>query len=577
MYRRLSLLLFCFMVILGAFQPLDKGHAAGDTITIAEETVNVRNGPGLSYQLVKKVNIGEKYTLIKEQDNWIEIQLSNGNKGWVANWVVTKNSNSASNTVKGSMKASAVATENQLRVRSGPGTSFRVIGLLNKGQELTVLEDNENWLKVKTDFGEGWVTREYVLIKNSKDSPKPETIKTSTGVVNELLNVRNQPSTSSTVVGKLSKGQTITIYSQKGNWLEIQFDNQKAWVSADYVQTEGTTVNEDKPPSGFTGVVTASSLNVRSNYSLNSSIVGKITKGQRFSIIEENNNWIKIEYQPGQFGWAASWYFSKDQTNANHSSKDSKISILHNGTNIRKSPTVESEVLHRANEGETFSVKKVEDDWYEIILADGSSGFVAGWIVTSNGSGPMIEKQGIESYLKYKTIVIDPGHGGIDNGATGTNGTHEKELTLRTAQLLYDKLKSAGANVILTRSNDSYLPLPSRVRAASVHQADAFISLHYDSNLDRSIRGMTGYYYHPYQKELADYLYHSTNESTRLKSRGVRQGNYHVIRENNRKSVLMELGYISNAEEALTLNSSQFQENAATGLYNGLARYFKNN
>lgn len=88
---------------------------------------------------------------------------------------------------------------------------------------------------------------------------------------------------------------------------------------------------------------------------------------------------------------------------------------------------------------------------------------------------------------------------------------------------------------------------------------------------------MTGYYYHPYQKELADYLYHSTNEHTRLKSRGVRQGDYHVIRENNQKSVLMELGYISNPEEAMTLNSSQFQENAATGLYNGLARFFKDN
>ncbi|MDF2858344.1 MAG: N-acetylmuramoyl-L-alanine amidase [Neobacillus sp.] len=577
MCKRFSQLLFCFMLILGASQPLEKGFAAGGTITIIEETVNVRNGPGLSYQLVKKVKNGEKYTIIKEQDNWIEIQLSNGETGWVANWVVTKNSDSASKPAKGSMKASAVATEDQLRVRSGPGTSFRIIGLLGKGQAFTVLAENENWLKVQTDFGEGWVTREYVLLENSQDSTKKETKETTTGIVNELLNVRNQPSTSSTIVGKLSKGQTITIYSKKGNWLEIQFANQKAWISADYVQIGGTNVKTDKPPSGITGVVTASSLNVRSNYSLNSSIVGKITKGQRFSIIEEDNNWIKIEYQPGKFGWAASWYFNKDQSNANLSSKDSKITILHNGTNIRKSPTVESEVLHRANEGETYSVNKVENNWYEITLGNGSSGFVAGWIVSTNGSGPIIEKQGVESYLKYKTIVIDPGHGGIDNGATGTNGTHEKELTLRTAQLLYDKLKSAGANVILTRSNDSYLPLPSRVRTAGVHQADAFISLHYDSNLDRSIRGMTGYYYHSYQKELADYLYHSTNEHTRLKSRGVRQGDYHVIRENNHKSVLMELGYISNPEEALTLNSSQFQENAATGLYNGLARFFKDN
>ncbi len=121
------------------------------------------------------------------------------------------------------------------------GQAFEVIGLLNKGQAVTVLEDNENWLKVKTDFGEGWVTRQYVLIKNNQDAPKTESEKTSTGVVSELLNVRNEPSISSTIVGKLPKGKTITIYSKKDNWLEIQFANQKAWVSADYVQIGGRT------------------------------------------------------------------------------------------------------------------------------------------------------------------------------------------------------------------------------------------------------------------------------------------------------------------------------------------------
>jgi N-acetylmuramoyl-L-alanine amidase len=88
---------------------------------------------------------------------------------------------------------------------------------------------------------------------------------------------------------------------------------------------------------------------------------------------------------------------------------------------------------------------------------------------------------------------------------------------------------------------------------------------------------MTSYYYHSYQKELAEYLYNSTNAETRLKSRGVRSGNFHVIRENSQKGVLMELGYLSNPGEEMTLNSGQFQENAATGLYNGLARYFRDN
>ncbi|NWQ40147.1 SH3 domain-containing protein [Bacillus sp. EB106-08-02-XG196] len=576
MIKRFILVLVCFTLVFAVFLPQDIGVAANGTVTIAESTVNVRNGPGLSYQLVKQVAKGEKFTIIKEKDGWIQIQLSTVKTGWVANWVVTKSSDRTSTSrSSNSKKGSAEANTNQLRVRSGPGTSFRIIGYLNKGQAVSVLDENENWLKISASFGEGWVAREYMDLKgnstNSKENNNNKSI--DKGIVTDTLNIRIEPSTKGNVIGKLSKGTTLSIYSKKNNWLEIKYDGQSAWVSSDFVQIGEKS--QPSKPNGIIGTVTASSLSVRDDSSLNSKIVGSVSKGQEFAILDEVNNWVKIEYKSGKTGWAAGWYFNKDKAKSSQIAKDSKVTILHNGTNIRKDSTVQSTVLQRANEGDSFHIVSVENDWYEIKLSNGKNGYIAGWVVTTNGTGPSIDKQGAEGYLKYKTIVIDPGHGGIDNGATGSNGTLEKELTLRTAQLLSDKLKAAGANVFLTRSNDSYLPLPSRVRLASIHQADAFLSLHYDSNLDRSVRGMTGYYYHSYQKKLAEYVYNSTNAETRLKSRGVRSGDYHVVRENQRHAVLMELGYLSNSAEEMTLTSGQFQESASTGIYNGLARYFK--
>lgn len=568
----------CFTVFFGVFLPQDIGVAANGSVTIAEDTVNVRNGPSLSYQLVKQVKKGEKFTIIKEQGDWIQIQLSTAKSGWVANWVVTKTTNGTTTTgSSNSNKKSAEANTDQLRVRNGPGTNFRIIGYLNKGQAVSVTDDNENWVKISAGFGEGWVAREYLDFKNktttiSKEESNNKSI--GTGMVTDSLNVRNEPSTTGRVIGKLAKGTSISIYSKRNNWIEIKYANESAWISADYVQM-GTENTQTNPVNGTIGTVTASSLSVRSDTSLNSDIIGSITMGQKFTILEEKNNWIKIEYKPGKIGWAAGWYFNKDKATTTQLAKDSKVTILHNGTNIRKDPAVQSNVLQRANEGESFPISSVANDWYEITLPNGTKGFIAGWLVTTNGTGPGIDKQGAEGYLRSKTIVIDPGHGGIDNGTTGAGGTLEKELTLRTAQLLSDKLKAAGANVLLTRSNDTFLPLPSRVRLASVHQSEAFISLHYDSNIERSVRGMTGYYYHSYQKKLAEYVYNSTNAQTRLKSRGVRSGDYHVIRENKRQAVLMELGYLSNPAEEMTLTSGQFQENAATGMYNGLARYFK--
>jgi N-acetylmuramoyl-L-alanine amidase len=578
MTKKISLLLLCFTLILGGLLPVEKTLAANDTITIAAETVNIRSGPGLSYKLVKQVKKGEKFIFKKEQGDWIEIELSIGKTGWVADWLVTKTGGESTTTFGTSMKATAKANTDQLRVRSGPGTNFRIIGNLTKGQAITVLAENENWLKIEASFGEGWVSRQYVDMKSTTKTTTtktdPNSIANETAMVTALLNVRDKPSASSTVVGKVASGTSVKIFSKQNNWLEIEFNGQKAWVSADYVQT-GEKTSKASGGSGPIGTVTASNLSVRTGPSLDSSIIGSIQQGQTFTIVDERNNWIKIEYKPGTFGWAASWYFSKDQSKSTAVPNDSKITILHNGTNIRSSADGQASVLLRANEGESFAIKSVKNDWYEITLANGVSGYVAGWIVTTNTSSSRIEKQGAGSYLKYKTIVIDPGHGGIDNGATGVNGTLEKELTLRTAKLLSDKLKAAGATVFLTRSNDSFLPLPSRVRIASIHQADAFISLHYDSNLDRSVRGMTGYYYHSYQKRLAEYVYNAANAQTKLKSRGVRQGNYHVIRENRQPSVLMELGYLSNLDEEMMMKTGQFQENAATGLFNGLARYFK--
>lgn len=577
MIKRFILLVVCFTLFFGVFLPQDIGVAANTTVTIVENTVNVRNGPGLSYQLVKQVNRGDKFTLIKEQGDWIQIQLTAAKTGWVANWVVTKTTNgiTASGTNNSNNKT-AEANTGQLRVRTGPGTNFRIVGYLNKGQAVSVIDDNENWIKISAGFGEGWVAREYLDFNNkSTNAPKEKNnVPIDKGKVTDTLNVRNEPSTTGKVIGKLAKGTSISIYSKNNNWIEIKYANQSAWISGDYVQI-GTDNQETNPADGTIGTVTASTLSVRSDYSLNSTIIGSITMGQKFTILDEKNNWYKIEYKPGKIGWAAGWYFNKDKESTTELAKNSKVTILHNGTNIRKDPTVQSNVLQRANEGESFPISSVQNDWYEITLPNGTKGFIAGWMVTTNGTGPGIDKLGAESYLRSKTIVIDPGHGGMDTGATGAGGTLEKELTLRTAKLLSDKLKAAGANVLLTRSNDSFLPLPSRVRMASVHQSDAFISLHYDSNLDRSVRGTTGYYYHSYQKKLAEYVYHSTNAETRLKSRGVRSGDYHVVRENNRQAVLMELGYLSNSAEEMTLTSGQFQENAATGLYNGLARYFK--
>lgn len=580
---------FLFIIILIiAFQPQPQAATATDFVTITAVSVNIREGPSLSYPLVTQVKKGEKYPILKEKNDWSQISLSNGKTGWVANWLTRKTNSSRAADSADTPISSATASTDQLRVRSGPGINFQIIGYLNKGQKVTVIEENENWIKISTSIGEGWVSNQFIMIDSRRSSNSSDkNHDTRKGIITESTQfVRKDPSSTSKALGKLTKGMKITIYSQKKDWLEINYSNHRAWVKSKFVDIlpKDTSKNSSKVPSmsdknGIMGTVTASSIHIRNEASLRSTIVGTVNKGQSFIILAEKNNWAKIEYKSGKTGWIVSWYLDKASPKSPSATgqevKQSTITILQDGSNIRKSPNLQSNVVERANVGDHYTVSNLENNWYQIKLKNGTSGYIAGWIVSINGSAPKIEKPGAEIYFKNRTIVLDPGHGGVDNGTTGAGGTLEKDLTIRTATLVYDKLKAAGANVILTRNNDSYISLPSRVRTSISQHADAFVSLHYDSSEDRSIRGMTGYYYSSHQKQLAEYLYYSTMKQTKLLNRGIRNGDFHVIRENKQNAALLELGYLSNLEEEMTLNSKPFQENAAAGIYNGLAHFFK--
>lgn len=562
----------------------DRAEAANGKLKITATSLNVRQGPGLSYPIAGSVRKGEQYPILKESGDWIKISLGRGKEGWVAEWFTEKLGNDPSPGSAISNSDTGKVTANGLRVRKGPGTNFSIIGSLNNGQSVKILSTSGQWIQISSESLQGWVSGEYLRTSSTeipgKSSSTTKTKNTAT-ISADSLNVRDHPSLNARTIGSLKKGTIVEIFEQSNGWTSITYSGRKAWVSSQFLNQAGTGT-KDKVSSGqYTGMVTASTLNVRERNSLNSKIVGSVSKGQSFQILDEQNNWMKIEYRPGKTGWAAAWFFDKKQSGPaippKQTTQKSIVKILENGTNIRKGPSTATAVIRRANQGELYPVRSLKKDWYEISLPDGKIGYVAGWIVTVAGNAQQVEKPGAEKHIKNKTVIIDPGHGGRDNGTTGVRGTLEKTLTLKTAQSLYDKLKASGTNVILTRNHDSYLSLGSRVSTAHYHNADAFISLHYDSINDRSIRGMTTYYYHSSQKPLGKEIHSAVINRTMLKDRGTRFGDYHVIRENRQKSVLIELGYLSNPAEEMLVNSPQYQEKVASGISEGLARYFKNN
>ncbi|PGS53868.1 N-acetylmuramoyl-L-alanine amidase [Bacillus sp. AFS041924] len=179
--------------------------------------------------------------------------------------------------------------------------------------------------------------------------------------------------------------------------------------------------------------------------------------------------------------------------------------------------------------------------------------------------------------LTGKTIVIDAGHGGEDIGASGQNGTIEKDVTLAMVKNIQNELeKRTGAKVILTRNDDVRVSLADRVKIAEENNADLFVSIHFDAFFTNEVEGITSYYNKKSDEPLAALIHeHIFNNGLDARDRGVSLGDYYVLRENPRPAILLELGYISNSTDETRMTSEEFQTNTTNSIVDGLIEYLK--
>ena len=189
-----------------------------------------------------------------------------------------------------------------------------------------------------------------------------------------------------------------------------------------------------------------------------------------------------------------------------------------------------------------------------------------------------------ETGLAGKVVVIDPGHGGSDPGAIGrVLGVTDAEIGLNVGQRLRDLLEDAGATVIMTRDTDVRVDLSARPAIANDVEADLFISIHGNSSTNTTVSGIHIYYYAPstnanlyaqsyVRKELASQVSSGMQAATGTASE-VRTANYAVLRENDRPSILVETGFLSNAAEEALLAQDSYRQKLAQGIYDGVLAY----
>ncbi|MGM8316047.1 SH3 domain-containing protein [Clostridium perfringens] len=397
--------------------------------------LNVRQAATNNSKIIGSLKGGEKVNIISENNGFYKIEFNNS-YGYVYSKYISKdetnkkdqevkketskvkqedvkNNNIAKSkkevnvnpkaepvvlAVRSINKTGIVNVSSSLNVRSEASTSSEVIGSLSGNSKITIIGEEGAFYKIEYKGSHGYVAKEYVKdvteINNSNQGTqtpeKPSTPETTkkTGIVNvsSSLNVRSEASTSSKVIGSLSGNSKITIVGEEGAFYKIEYKGSHGYVAKEYVKdvTEINNSNQgtqtpEKPSTPETtkktGIVNvSSSLNVRSEASTSSEVIGSLSGNSKVIIIGEEGAFYKIEYK-GSHGYVAKEYIKdiKDEivtepekpSNPENSKKTGVVTAS-KGLNVRKEANTSSQIVGILNSGESVEIIGEENGFYKI-------------------------------------------------------------------------------------------------------------------------------------------------------------------------------------------------------------------
>ncbi|MGD1860649.1 MAG: N-acetylmuramoyl-L-alanine amidase [Leptolyngbyaceae cyanobacterium] len=174
-------------------------------------------------------------------------------------------------------------------------------------------------------------------------------------------------------------------------------------------------------------------------------------------------------------------------------------------------------------------------------------------------------------------IAIDPGHGGRDPGAVGIGGLQEKNVVFPVSLRVAELLRAAGVEVVMTRTSDLTLDLEPRVNIANRANATIFLSIHANAiSLSRpDVNGVETYYASAAGRQLATIIHANVLPASGLGDRGVKEARFYVLRNTAMPAALLELGFVTGAQDVVKLRDPAWQERMAQAITRGLLQYLE--
>ena len=303
------------------------GTATNKSGNVTASELNIRKGPGTSYDSVGKYKKGDKVTITEVKGDW-----GKTNKGWINMKYVntgstTSSTTSDSNTTTDSKYTTLVTngatkslgtvkiTIGALNVRYGPGSSYEKVTAVTNGTSHTYFQKSGDWVRIK----DGWIyTKGYAEIDGSSSSAGSSgstTATTGTGTTTSGLNIRKEPTAKADKVGEYKEGTKVTITEVKDGWGKTD----KGWINLKYVKMDsttssgsGTTTEKEvgKNTTFKTGTATVevnTKLTIRKEAKSDGEKVGSYKNGDKVTITEVSGEWGKTDK-----GWISLKYVKFD-------------------------------------------------------------------------------------------------------------------------------------------------------------------------------------------------------------------------------------------------------------------------
>lgn len=256
-----------------------------------------------------------------------------------------------------------------------------------------------------------------------------------------------------------------------------------------------------------------------------------------------------------------------------------------NVTSVTKLPSFENNYVFSGGKWETVTVDGIPK--FKLVLDLRQKGVYAGCGATYNGNGELELSFGITTNrISDMTIVIDPGHGYcksatlFDPGAVGFITEYESNSGI--ARELESQLKALGANVVRIKTDEDFVLTRQRPAYGRSYGGDMYISIHGNKiQGNPSVRGTEVYYFTPYSQplaaavssQIADYFTNNVYSDGANKNRGAKWSYYMMTLEQDFPSIMIEVGFVTNEEDALSMAAPNHQKNIASRIVKGIQSY----